>query len=427
MDAVDGSAGPRRPSDETGEPMPEIAIAGETFNVLVEGDETKPALMISNPLGVNLRLWDPQMPALLEHFRVIRYDSRGHGSSVADEGPYSINRLGADALGILDALGVAKAHWLGLSLGAFVGQWLLVHAPDRIERAVLSNAAAQIPGPELWNERIKATRDAGMRAIADVVAERWFTRKFRELNPEAVERVMAMVRATPLEGYTATCAALRDADLREAIRAIANPVLVIVGRHDASAPAGLGALVANSIKGARLISLDASHISCIEDEANFTKAVVGFLTETPAAAKRSPARAGKTAKRAPAKAARKATGARKTPAAPEPARKSSGKTAAAKKAPVKKGAPVKKAAASKAAAKASAKKAPVKKTAAKKAAAKKSPAKKAAVKTVQKKPVAKKAPPAKGKSSAGKTSAGKSLARKTGPKKAARKTARRRT
>lgn len=412
--------------------MPEIAVAGESFNVLVEGDETKPYLMISNPLGVNLRLWDPQMPALLEHFRVIRYDSRGHGASVADEGPYSIDGLGADALGILDALGVEKAHWLGLSLGAFVGQWLLIHAPDRIGRAVLSNAAAQIPGPELWNDRIKGARDAGMHAVADIVAERWFTRTFRESNPAAVERVMAMLRATPLHGYTAACAALRDADLREAIKAIANPVLVIVGRHDPSTPPGMGALVANSIEGAKLTSLEASHISNIEDEANFTKAVVGFLTEAPRAARRSAAGARKAAKKAPAKAARKAP-AKTRPAKKAAARKAPLKKTAAKKVVVKKAAPAKKAAPSKPAAKASSKKAPVKKAAVKKALAKKAsakktsakktspkktPAKKTPAKAALKKPAAKKSPP---------PAKGKAAARKSVAKKAAKKTARRRT
>ena len=126
--------------------MTEISIAGETFNVLM-GGETKAVLMLSNPLGTNLHIWDPQIPALLKHFRVVRYDSRGHGSSVADQGSYSLEGFGRDALAIMDALAIEKVHWLGLSMGSIVGLWLLAHARERIGRAVLANTAAQIPAP----------------------------------------------------------------------------------------------------------------------------------------------------------------------------------------------------------------------------------------------------------------------------------------
>jgi len=377
--------------------MTEITVAGETFNIRIEGDETKPVLMISNPLGVNLRLWDRQAPALLEHFRVLRYDSRGHGASVADEGPYSIAGLAEDALAILDALNIEKAHWLGLSKGGMVGQWLLAHARERIGRAVLANTAAQIPSPDLWNERIQAVRDSGLEALAESVAERWFTKRFREADPEAVENVLTMLRQTPLQGYTAAAAAIRDADQREIIRTITNPVLVIVGRHDQSTPPGLGALVANSIEGAQLTTLEASHISNVEDAENFTKAVIDFLTASDGPAQEAPPR-----RRAPAKKA----AAKKAPA----------KKAAAKKAPVKKAA-VKKVATKKA----SAKKTPAKKASARKAPAKKTPVKQtAAKKAVSKKIPAKKA--AAKKSVAKTTTSRRTIPKKAAPKKAARRT-----
>lgn len=382
-----------------------MTVAGETFNVLVEGDETKPALMISNPLGVNLRLWEPQMPALLEHFRVIRYDSRGHGSSVADEGPYSIAGLGQDALAMMDALGLEKVHWLGLSKGAMVGQWLLVHASERIGRAVLANTAAQIANPDIWNERIQSARETGMGAVAEVVADRWFTRRFRESNPDAVETILEMLRRTPLQGYVAAAAALRDMDLREAIRSIANPVLVIVGRHDPSTPPGLGALVANSINNAKLVTLEASHISNVEDAENFTRSVIDFLTAVDAPAERAPARrrappkksspaksaARKSAqKKAQVKQVKKAPVKKKAAAAKGPARKAPAKKAAAK-AP-----PARRAAAKKAAAKSAPIKAP-KKTAGKKTAGKKNSTKQmAAKKTPARKPVGKKPASKKG-------------------------------
>lgn len=141
--------------------MTEILIGGEGFNVLIEGGADKAVLMLSNPLGSNLHFWDPQVSALLAHFRVLRYDTRGHGASVANEGPYTLTQLGRDALAILDANAIAKAHWLGLSMGSMTGQWLLANAGERIGRAVLASTAAQIPDPDMWNARIGPQRKLG--------------------------------------------------------------------------------------------------------------------------------------------------------------------------------------------------------------------------------------------------------------------------
>src|ERR1700730_358040 len=307
--------------------MTEITIAGETFNVLIEGDENKEVLMLSNPMGTNLHLWDPQIPALAEHFRVMRYDSRGHGASVANQGPYSVEGLGRDALAIMDALGIERVHWLGLSMGSIVGLWLLIHARERIGRGGLASTAAQIPGPDLWNIRIQSARDTGMNGVAMTVAERWFTKTFSDANPEKVETVMAMVRATPLHGYLAALAAIRDMDQREAIRSIRNKVLVIAGRHDLSTPPGMGALVASSVEGAKFVTLEASHMSNVEDEANFTKAAVDFLTAPETTAAGPSPRPSAPARKAAAKKAP----ASKTAAKKAPAKKASVKKTASKK------------------------------------------------------------------------------------------------
>lgn len=317
--------------------MTEISIASETFNVLIEGDEIKPVLMLAHPLGTNLHFWDPQMPALLEHFWVLRYDLRGHGASIANAGPYSIEGLGRDALAIIDALAIAKVHWLGLSIGSIIGQWLLIHARERIGRAVLASTAAQLPGPDLWNSRIQSARESGMDGVAMAAAERWFTKAFRKAHPEKVETVMEMVRAAPLQGYLAGCAAIRDMDHREAIRGITNEVLVIAGRHDPTAPPSMGAFVADAIKGAKFITLEASHISNIEDEANFTKAVIDFLTSPEAAAAASLRRRKAQPKKAPMRqpAVRK-TAAKQAPSRKIAAKKFARKQAALKKLPVKK-------------------------------------------------------------------------------------------
>ena len=264
--------------------MTELKIAGETFNVRLEGDEGKTVLALAHQLGGSLAVWEPLMPALLEHFRVLRWDLRGHGASVANGGPYSVAGLAKDAIAIFDALGVEKAHWVGLSMGAIVGQAALIAAPERIGRAVLANTAAKLGTPEIWNARIEAARRDGLLAMAETVAARWFTPEYREAEPETVEAVLEVLRETSAEGYAAACAALRDCDQREAIRSIRNKVLVIVGRYDPSAPPELGAFVADAIKGARLATLESSDISPIEQTGAFAEAVIDFLTaaETPA-------------------------------------------------------------------------------------------------------------------------------------------------
>lgn len=344
--------------------MPQVKVGDDLFYVELEGPADAPVLMLSNSLGTNLNMWDPQMPELTKHFHVVRYDSRGHGQSAATEGPYSIEQLARDALGIMDELGFEKVHWIGLSKGGMVGQWLLTHAPERIERAVLANTAAQAGAADVWNDRIRTVRERGMEAVATSVLDRWFTKDFQERDPRAVAKIQAMLDTTSPEGYVGSAAAVRDLDQRESIRTIERPVLVIVGRQDPATPPEAGALIADSIPGAELVTLEAAHLSNIEDEAAFTEAVVQFLTRREAsplrrAGSKAAAKA-KTAKKATKKAAKKAKSATKSvkKAAKKASKKAAKKAAkapkkASKKAPKK--APKK---ASKKAAKKAVKKAP---------------------------------------------------------------------
>lgn len=258
--------------------MAEMIIAGESFNVIVEGDAHAPTVVLSHALGTNLHLFDKQVDALRRHFRVVRYDARGHGRSVVSQGPYSISQLGHDALAIFDALSLEKVHWIGHSEGGIVGLWLLTRAPERIERAVLANTAAQIGGAEIWNERIRTTQEKGVEALAASVLENWFTRQFRGRHPDEVRRFEEVLVATEPEGYAASCAAIRDADLRGKLGAITNPVLVIVGRHDPVTPPGVGALIASSMPNARLVTLEAAHLSPVEAAEAFNQAAVEFLS-----------------------------------------------------------------------------------------------------------------------------------------------------
>nr|WP_244544494.1 MULTISPECIES: 3-oxoadipate enol-lactonase [unclassified Beijerinckia] len=255
---------------------------------------------MSNSLGTNLQMWDDQMDALKQRFRVIRYDSRGHGQSVADEGPYTLEQLARDALAILDALHIKKAHYIGLSMGGMVGMWLLTHARERIGRAVLANTGAHLGGPDVWNTRIRTAKSEGLAALTAATMDRWFTREFQERSPQAVERIAQMFRTTPPQGYAGCAAAIRDMDQRESIRTITNPVLVIVGTHDPATPPTMGGLIADHIKGARLAALEAAHLSNIEASNSFNRAILSFLSApenkpAPSSAAPAPASAEKTA------------------------------------------------------------------------------------------------------------------------------------
>jgi 3-oxoadipate enol-lactonase len=257
--------------------MPIRTINGEPFNILVEGKADAPVLLFSNSLSSNLSMWDAQAEALKDTFRIIRYDSRGHGKSVANPGGYGIAQLGRDALAILDALKVEKAHFCGLSKGGMVGQWLLTHHRDRIGKAVLANTAALMAPAELWNGRIRNVSQNGMAAIVEATIERWFTKGFVERAPKVIADVKKMIAATPAAGYCGCCAAIRDMDQRESIRGITNPVLLISGAHDPATTPEMMGLMRERITGAQWVSLDASHISNIEQPEAFTKALRGFL------------------------------------------------------------------------------------------------------------------------------------------------------
>jgi 3-oxoadipate enol-lactonase len=240
-------------------------------------------LVLSHSLGTDLSMWDPQMPALQERFRVLRYDTRGHGGTAVTEGPYSVGRLAEDVLRMLDALGVARVHFCGLSMGGQIGMWLGSRAPERIERLVLCNTGARIGSAESWNTRIDTVRFQGMSAISTGVTERWFSATFRERAPEVVARAKALLEATPALGYAGCAAAIRDADERAHLGAIRAPTLVIAGSKDPATPPADGRFLADSIPGARYVELEAAHLSSLEAPEAFTSTLVRFLThEKPA-------------------------------------------------------------------------------------------------------------------------------------------------
>ena len=257
--------------------MPMIDVGDCRLNVSVEGNADGPTLMLSNSLGTAMAMWEPQMAAFGERFRVIRYDCRGHGQSEIGDTPYSVERLGRDVVAILDALDVEKTHWCGLSIGGMIGQWLGANASHRFDRLVLSNTSSYYPDPTNWDNRIRALSDGGYAAIADGVLNAWLTPGFREREPGIVADMKAMLVATPPAGYIETCKALRTLDQRALLPGIPNPTLVIAGREDPATPPAAGEFIASEIPGARLVMLDAAHISNVEQPGAFIQAVLDFL------------------------------------------------------------------------------------------------------------------------------------------------------
>jgi len=257
--------------------MPSLDVNGISVNYRIDGADSAPPLVLSNSLGTNLHMWDNQVEELAKRFRVIRYDTRGHGKTTAPQGPYTFQQLGEDAIALLDALKLPRVRFCGLSMGGMIGMWLARQVPARIERLVLCNTAAKFGMPDIWNQRIATVRASGMKAITGSVIERWFTKDFRESSPRDIDPIVEMLHTTKPEGYAGNCAAIRDVDQRFPIASIAAPTLVIGGRHDPATPYEAAELIASRIPGAKLVGLNAAHLSNIERPEQFSRALNDFL------------------------------------------------------------------------------------------------------------------------------------------------------
>jgi len=246
----------------------------------IDGDEDAPLLTLSNSLGTTMDMWALQVPSFIRSHRVLRYDTRGHGRSSVPPGAYALDRLGRDVVELLDALGVETTAFCGLSLGGMTGQWLGVHAPQRLTRLVIANSASSMGPPSAWQQRIQTVLGTGMSAIADAVLDRWFTPEFRAAHPEAVTGVRDGLIATDPVGYAGCCAAIRDMDLTPLLPLIAVPTLVIAGDRDPATPAAQTCAIAAGISGARSAMLDAAHLSNLECPDAFSEMVGSFLGRT---------------------------------------------------------------------------------------------------------------------------------------------------
>jgi 3-oxoadipate enol-lactonase len=246
----------------------------------IDGEPGQPVLVLANSIGTTLHMWDGQIAELARHYRVIRYDMRGHGASDVPAGAYSLDRLGGDVVELMDELQVARAHFLGLSLGGFVGQWLGVHVPDRIDRLILANTAAYLGPASQWDAAIRTVEQApDMREIAEMFLRNWFPASYLADETPVVSEFRSMLLATKRHGLAGAWAVVRDADLRRTIALIPRPTLVIAGRYDTVTAASHGEAIAATIPGARLVVLPSVHLSNVEHPVEFMEAVRDFLEE----------------------------------------------------------------------------------------------------------------------------------------------------
>ena len=248
----------------------------------LEGLEGRPVLVLSHSISTDHGMWEPQMPDLLRHFQVLRYDTRGHGASDSLPGDYSVEQLARDALALVDHLGIHRFAWCGLSMGGTIGQWLALHAPDRLTHLVLANTSARIGNRALWEARIKSVRDGGMAGIVDLAMHRFFSAKTLQGRDPHASSVRSVLLATNPEGYLGCCVALRDFDSTQQIKQISVPTLVIAGDQDVSTPwENNGEVLAHDIPNAKAVRLPAAHLSNIDQPRSFTAALLQFLLLDP--------------------------------------------------------------------------------------------------------------------------------------------------
>jgi 3-oxoadipate enol-lactonase len=258
--------------------MPTIRANGIEIRYDIQGEG--PWLVLCHSLATDLTLWDDNLAALAPHFRVLRFDTRGHGGSSAPDKPYDFGMLTADALGLMDALGVDRAHFCGISMGGMIAQHVALAAPARVDRLVLLSTTSGYP-PEaraMWAERIEAVRRNGIEPLVQPTLERWFTPPFRAAHPGVMARIGNLIRATPAAGYVGACQAIATLDTTARLSALHCPTLVVAGADDAGTPPAMGQAIAAQIPGARFQLLpSASHLCNVEQAARIDLLLKEFL------------------------------------------------------------------------------------------------------------------------------------------------------
>ena len=255
-------------------------INGTTIHFLDEGNRDHAAIVFSNSLGTNVRLWSKLPELLPKGIRLVRYDKRGHGKSSSPLGPYSDTDLAMDAAALLDRLGVSDCMFVGLSIGGQTAMNLAIERPDIVRSAVFSNTAAKLGDEEMWQSRIDTAVTDGIESIADSVMEKWFSARFRETNPEEIREWRAILTGTSIAGYVGCCEALKTTDLRDKLKCIDKPALVIAGSEDGAALPAVVRDTAMQIAGAEYLEIEgAGHLPPVEQPEVYAKAICGFFAK----------------------------------------------------------------------------------------------------------------------------------------------------
>lgn len=246
----------------------------------LSGRNDAPVVVLSHSLGSSSIMWDPQLTALEADYRVLRFDTRGHGESEATDGPYTLDMLGDDAIALLDALDIGQVHWVGLSKGGMIGQNVALRAPARLRSLALCDTMALVPedAQPVWQERIDVAGSQGMEPLADPTMERWFTPPFHVSDAPAVARIRDQFVATPVAGYVGCCHAIRALDYLDSLSALSLPVLVMVGEHDPATPVEASRAMHAAMPGSDLAVIpSAAHLSNMEQPARFNRRLLEFL------------------------------------------------------------------------------------------------------------------------------------------------------
>lgn len=257
-----------------------IETNGIQINCELSGKKKAPVVVLSHSLACSMVMWRPQLERLKSRFRVLRFDTRGHGGSDAPPGPYTLEQLVDDAVGILDKLGLDRVRFVGLSMGGMIAQGLALDHPDRIERLVLADTSARIPAEAqpVWQERIDAVHSGGMQAAAESTLERWFTPDYLKQNAPEIDEIRQQILATPITGYIGCSEAIRRLNYLNRLSAIQTPTLIMVGADDPGTPVAAAEAMHAQIKNSKLVVIpDAAHLSNIEQAQIFNHNLIAFL------------------------------------------------------------------------------------------------------------------------------------------------------
>lgn len=257
-----------------------IEVNGIQINYELSGGKEAPVVVLSHSLASSMVMWQPQLELLESHFRVLRYDMRGHGKSEATDGAYTLDQLAADVISLLDTLNIDFVHFVGLSIGGMIGQCLALDYADRLQSLTLCDTAPVIPeeAKPLFEERLNKARDKGLKALVEETLGRWFTLPFLKRNPAEVEMIRSQILATPLAGFIGCSKAILGLNYLERLAEIKLPTLIIVGEDDLGTPMAASAAMHERIQNSKMVVLPAAaHLSNIEQAEAFNAALLGFL------------------------------------------------------------------------------------------------------------------------------------------------------